>query len=231
MEAEKQNQPITAPEMAVIGESVESKSKRGGKRAGAGRKPDLVKRMISRLTPATAQEVLSTVDAEKVIKEIFQKGSLTLKQRTLADLWDRAWGRPAQAVSVSGAVLHAHWTPGKYSHLTDDEFATLAALSAKALGPPAPNTSQNAPQNQTESKPAIEAKIRVHRGKHCEAGNCGKSPFTASRDSGAFRGRRRVTSGNKGLTDTNLASLALPLTGQEWERPSLRKQTELGDVK
>jgi hypothetical protein len=159
MEAETLPQAISTPENTPLVESAESKSKRGGKRAGAGRKPDLVKRMISRLTPATAQEVLSTVDAEKVVREIFQKGSLTLKQRTLADLWDRAWGRPAQAVSVSGAILHAHWTPGKYSHLTDDEFATLAALSAKALGPPAPNTSQNAPGNQTESKPALEAEV------------------------------------------------------------------------
>jgi hypothetical protein len=160
LQTEEQNQPIPpAPEIAPVSESKESKPQRGGKRAGAGRKPDLVKRMISRLSPATAQEVLSTVDAEKVIKEIFVKGSLTLKQRTLADLWDRAWGRPAQAVSVSGAVLHAHWTPGKYSHLTDDEFATLAALSAKALGQPAQNTAQDGRGFQTESKPAIEAEV------------------------------------------------------------------------
>jgi hypothetical protein len=151
-----------APEIAPVSESTNStpiKKQRGGKRPGAGRKPDLVKRMISRLTPATAQEMLSTVDAEKVLTEIFQKGSLTLKQRTLADLWDRAWGRPAQAVSVSGTVVHAHWTPGKYSHLTDEEFATLAALSAKALGPPASNTAQNGRGFQIESKPAIEAEV------------------------------------------------------------------------
>jgi hypothetical protein len=88
-----------------------------------------------------------------------QKGSLTLKQRTLADLMDRAWGRPAQAVSVSGAVVHAHWTPGKYSHLTDEEFALLAELSAKALAPPVQGTAQDAPQNQIESKPALEAEV------------------------------------------------------------------------
>ena len=161
LQTEEQNQPIPpAPEIASISESTNStpiKKQRGGKRPGAGRKPDLVKRMISRLSPATAQEVLSTVDVEKVIKEIFQKGSLTLKQRTLADLWDRAWGRPTQAVSVSGTVLHAHWTPGKYSHLTDEEFATLAALSAKALGPPVSNTAQNGRGFQVESTGAIVA--------------------------------------------------------------------------
>jgi len=34
-----------------------------------------------------------------------------------------------QAVSVSGAVVHAHWTPGKYSHLVDEEFAKVAELA------------------------------------------------------------------------------------------------------
>ena len=85
-----------------------------------------------------------------------KKGSLSLKQRTPADLMDRAWGRPAQAVSISGAVVHAHWTPGKYSHLTDEEFAKLAELSTKALNPAVPGSSQDASQNQIESKPAIE---------------------------------------------------------------------------
>jgi hypothetical protein len=54
-------------------------------------------------------------------------------------------------------LVHAHWTPGKYSHLTDEEFAKLAELSAKALNPAVPGTFQNAPQNQIESKPDIEA--------------------------------------------------------------------------
>ena len=162
MQTETQTEAILAPEIAPVSESTDStpiKKQHGGKRPGAGRKPDLVKRMIAGLSPATAQEVLATVDVEKVIKEIFQKGSLTLKQRTLADLWDRAWGRSAQAVSVSGTVVHAHWTPGKYSHLTDEEFAMLAELSAKALGRPASNTSQDGPQNQREIKQAIEAEI------------------------------------------------------------------------
>ena len=100
---------------------------------------------------------MAGIDVEAAIAEIMKKGSLSLKQRTLADLMDRAWGRPAQAVSVSGAVVHAHWTPGKYSHLTDEEFAKLAEISAKALGQAVPGNNQDAHQNQIESKPAIEA--------------------------------------------------------------------------
>jgi hypothetical protein len=86
--------------------------------------------------------LLAGIDVEAAIAEIMKKGSLSLRQRTLADLMDRAWGRPAQAVSVSGAVVHAHWTPGKYSHLTDEEFAKLAELSAKALGQAVPETTR-----------------------------------------------------------------------------------------
>src|SRR5262249_12850867 len=83
-----------------------------------------------------------------------EEGQLSLKQRTLADLMDRAWGRPAQAVSVSGAVVHANWTPGKYSHLTDDEFAKLAELSAKALAPQLLDAPQNGRGFQVESSTA-----------------------------------------------------------------------------
>ena len=111
------------------------KKQHGGKRAGTGKKPNLVKRMIGRLKAASAVEVLAGIDVEATIAEIMKKGSLSLIQRTLADLMDRAWGSPAQAVSVSGVVVHAHRTLGNYSHLTDEEFAKLAELSAKALGP------------------------------------------------------------------------------------------------
>jgi hypothetical protein len=105
-------QPIPAPdtpEIAPAGESTSVKKQHGGKRPGAGRKPNLVKRLIGRLTPLSAGEILHGIDVEGTIAEIMKKGTLSLKQRTLADLMDRAWGRPAQAVSVSGAVVHAHW--------------------------------------------------------------------------------------------------------------------------
>src|SRR6516225_2096416 len=149
-DAETQTQAPTAPGNAPRGDSKPIKKEHGGKRAGAGRPPNLEKRLIGRLKRESAADILASIDVEATIAEIMKKGSLSLKQRTLADLMDRAWGRPAQAVSVSGAVVHAHWTPGKYSHLTDEEFAKLAELSAKALAPASPNASQNGPQNQIE---------------------------------------------------------------------------------
>ena len=47
MQAETQIEAIPAAETAVIGESGESKSKRGGKRPG--RKPNLAKRLLKGL--------------------------------------------------------------------------------------------------------------------------------------------------------------------------------------
>jgi len=93
MQTETQNQPITPPENAVNGESKQSKSKRGGRRPGAGRKPNLAKRLL-------------TV-----------------------------------------------WRP--LATLSDEEVQLLDAITKK-LGAPTADTSQNAPQNQIESKPAIE---------------------------------------------------------------------------
>src|SRR5215468_3727291 len=87
------------------------------------------------MKPTTAAEVLESVDPGKVIRGIFQKSSLTLKQRTLADLWDRAYGRPSQNVDLSGGVVHAHWTPGMYDHLTDEEMALLDKLTKKLIPP------------------------------------------------------------------------------------------------
>jgi hypothetical protein len=87
------------PEIALAGDSTPIKKQHGGKRSGAGRKPNLVKRLIGRLAPLSAGEILEGIDVEGTIAEIMKKGSLSLKQKTLADLMDRAWGRPAQAVA------------------------------------------------------------------------------------------------------------------------------------
>ncbi len=151
--AAEQQAPVSVlePQPEQSKQSTPIKKQHGGKRPGAGRKPDLLKRMIGRLKPAGAGELLAAIDVEATIAEIMKKGSLSLKQRTLADLMDRAWGRPAQALSVSGSVVHAHWTPGKYSHLTDEEFAKLAELSAKALGRPVSDTAPDGRGFQVES--------------------------------------------------------------------------------
>jgi hypothetical protein len=61
------------------------------------------------------------------------------------------------AIGLSGLV-HAHtfWRP--LAALSDEEVQALDAITKKLVAP-ASNASQNAHQNQIESKPALEAEV------------------------------------------------------------------------
>jgi len=154
MQTETQNQPITPPENAVNGESKQSKSKRGGRRPGAGRKPNLAKRLLKGFSRNTIAEAVANVDLGAVVTSLLKSKREKTRLETLIFVRDTIIGRPAQNVSLSGGVLHAHtvWRP--LATLSDEEVQLLDAITKK-LGAPA-DTSQNAPQNQIESKPAIE---------------------------------------------------------------------------
>jgi hypothetical protein len=69
-------------------------------------------------------------------------------------LTDRRDGKPKQAVSVSGGLLHAHtvYRDPILAGLSDEELQALNAISRKLALP-----SPDAPQNQIESNTAIEA--------------------------------------------------------------------------
>lgn len=157
MEAETQQRAITAPQIVPQGESVESKSKRGGKRPGAGRKPNLAKRLLKGCSPEAIAEAVATVDVGEIIISLLRSKREKTRIETLVFVWDRLYGRPAQNVQVSGGVLHAHaWRP--LASLSDEEVAMLDKLTKK-MSAPVLNASPNAPQNQIESKPAIEAEV------------------------------------------------------------------------
>jgi len=73
MQIEEQIQSADMPAIAPCAQSDKSKSKRGGKRPGAGRKPNLAKRLASVLKPMTAAEILQQVDVPGVFSDIFKK--------------------------------------------------------------------------------------------------------------------------------------------------------------
>ena len=73
MQAEMQNQPIAAPENAVLGESNESKCKRGGKRPGAGKKRNPVTIMLKGTSRATLLLALENVDPADVLLDTTPK--------------------------------------------------------------------------------------------------------------------------------------------------------------
>jgi hypothetical protein len=157
--AKTQEQALTAPETVVLGKSEQSKpSKRGGKREGAGRKPNLAKMLLKGFSREAIVEGAALVDVGAIIARLLKSKREKTVLETLAFVRDTTMGRPAQNVSLSGAVLHAHtvWRP--LSSLNDEEIALLDKLTKK-LSAPVPNTSPDACQNQIQSKPAIEAEI------------------------------------------------------------------------
>jgi hypothetical protein len=68
------------------------------------------------------------------------------------------YGRPAQNMNVSGNMLHTHtvWRP--LASLDDNEVALFDKLTRK-LSQPVLDASPDGPQNQIESKPAVEAEV------------------------------------------------------------------------
>jgi hypothetical protein len=141
------------------GDSAPIKKQRGGRRPGAGRKPNLSKRLAARLTPATAGEVLSEIDVMAIYRDIFKNGSRTLKAQCVKDLWDRHWGKAKQDVSVSGGVIHAHVRDPFLAALPKEALEALAQSYDNVLAKyakPVLDVSQDGPQNQIESKRQAE---------------------------------------------------------------------------
>jgi len=151
-------QPVE-PGIAVPKDSDESKPRRGGKRAGAGRKPNLAKRLLKGFTRENIALAVQDIDVVELIAGLLKAKSERTRLETMAFLRDTLYGRPAQNVSLSGAVVHAHglWRP--LENLTDAEVQLLDSITKK-LNPPATlDALPDGPHNQTKSNTAIEAEV------------------------------------------------------------------------
>jgi hypothetical protein len=123
---------------------------RGGKREGAGRKPNYLKRLG--IKAVTAAEILAHVDEVQLWLGLLQHKNYKLQ--ALQYLTDRRDGKAKQAIQVSGGLLHAHtaYRDPKLAKLSSEELTALDNLTKKLALP-----SPDAPQNQIESNTAIEA--------------------------------------------------------------------------
>lgn len=141
----------TEPESAEKPAQMESKqSKRGGKRPGAGRKPNLAKHLLKGVSPEALREAMSTIDVGAVVLSLLRSRREKTKLETLIFVWDRLYGRPAQNVNVAGAMIHGHaWRP--LASLTDAEVAQLDMITRKLTA--STINSQEVPQNQSSIKP------------------------------------------------------------------------------
>ena len=105
MQAETRIQQPAAPEITPQTDSTESKSKRGGKRPGAGRKPNLAKRLLKGFSRDAILEAAGNIDVGAVITGLLKSKREKTRLETLVFVRDSVLGRPAQSLNVSGGVL------------------------------------------------------------------------------------------------------------------------------
>jgi hypothetical protein len=156
MQTEQQIQSAAAPAIAPQVDSDDSKPKRGGKRPGAGRKPNLAKRLLKGFTRDTIARAVEDIDVGTIIVGLLKAKSERTRLERLAFLRDTLHGRPAQNVSLSGRVNvnMAVWRP--LESLTDEEMRLLDSITKKLSPGDVVDVVQDGPHNQMESKPAIE---------------------------------------------------------------------------
>jgi hypothetical protein len=157
------------PEMPLPGQSIESneqKPKRGGKRPGAGRKPNPATIMLKGTSRTTLLQALENVDPQLVaakITKLLQSKREIIWLQTLNFIYDRMLGKPKQDVSVSGAFIHAEVRDPVLLGWPKEALAKLAGRYDEAyrevMREFGLDVAQDAHQNQTESKPAIEAEV------------------------------------------------------------------------
>lgn len=135
-------------------DSAESKPKRGGKRPGAGRKPNPVKHLLKGVKANTLSQAVQDIDVGAVVVGLLRSKREIIRIQTLNFVFDRILGKPKQDVSVSGGLLHAHtvYRDPLLAGLSDEELQALNAISRKLALP-----SPDAPQNQAQSDTAIDA--------------------------------------------------------------------------
>jgi hypothetical protein len=133
-------------------EAIKERKGRGGRRPGAGRKPDYLKRLG--ITPMKAAEILAHHDEPKLWTGLLNSKSEEVRFRALSYLTDRRDGKPKQQVDVSGGLMHAHtvYRDPRLANLSAEELANLDTLTRKLVV-----TTQDGPHNQIESKPETEA--------------------------------------------------------------------------
>jgi len=150
LQADEQNQPTgKARDPDSSGKSSE-KAQHGGKRAGAGRPPNLPKRLLRGLSRASIAEAVAPVDVGAVIVGLLQSKRERTRLETLIFVRDTLIGRPAQTVQHSGGVLHAHAIFRPLADLTDEELRLLDTITKK-LTSPAGSESSDRPQPEGES--------------------------------------------------------------------------------
>ena len=79
-------------------EANQSKSGRGGKRAGAGRKPSTIKGIAKRLPSSSAEVLLAEIKANQRLVDMANGDDPWLAFKVIQFLWEQARGKAKQAI-------------------------------------------------------------------------------------------------------------------------------------
>lgn len=162
MQIEEQKQEPVSPQIPPQADSDESKPKRGGKRPGAGRKPNLTKVLLKGVSRNTILAAVENVDVGAVIIGLLKSKREQTRIEALHFTFDRVMGKPKQDLSVSGGLVHTHVRDPFLAALPKEALEALARSYDDILAKyatPVLEVAQDGPHNQIESKPAIEAEI------------------------------------------------------------------------
>lgn len=145
--------PMEPTDNPPASDSKESTSRRGGKRLGAGRKPNPT-RLLKGVSKETLAAAVANIDVAEVVVGLLRSKKDLIRLQTLNFVYDRMLGKPKQDVSVSGGFVHAHTRDPFLASLPQEGLEALARSYDEVLAKYIPNASQNGPQIQKESKPA-----------------------------------------------------------------------------
>jgi len=158
MQIEEQKRQPQTVEIAAQTDSDESKSRRGGKRPGAGRKPNLTKVLLKGVSRTTILAAVENVDIGAVIIGLLKSKREQTRIEALHFIFDRVMGKPKQDLSVSGGLIHTHVRDPLLSSLPKEALEALARSYDDVMtkyATPVLDVAQDGPHNQIESKPAI----------------------------------------------------------------------------
>jgi len=156
-------QPIaetSAPQIVPEGDSTPIKKQHGGKRPGAGRKPNLTKILLKGVSRETILAACDSVDVGGVIIGLLRSKREQSRIEALHFIFDRVMGKPKQDLSVSGGIVHTHTRDPFLAALPKEALEELLRANNEILAKystPVLDVGQDGPHNQIDSKPAIEA--------------------------------------------------------------------------
>ncbi len=160
MQIEEGNQPAAMPKSAPQVDSDESKPKRGGKRPGAGRKPNLAKVLLKGVSRTTILAAVENVDVGEIIIGLLKSKREQTRLEALHFIFDRVMGKPKQDLSVSGGIVHAHTRDPFLAALPKEALEALSRSYDEVLAKystPVLEVAQDGPHNQTKSDAATNA--------------------------------------------------------------------------